>query len=158
MRWPVASLGPLRRARVLAMSVPGAAWAEDVLDAPFDAVWTWLTDLEVSVPRFDSQVDALRVRDRWTEGDAQRLRITASSMGVRIPFDVRLEEGFCIMKAAARLYVVVMAAEPEDGGRSTRYFHLEGVPLPGARMLRRYIQRGVDADLRNLARLARQGF
>jgi hypothetical protein len=62
------------------------------------------------------------------------------------------------MQARARLYMVLMAAEPHDDGARTRFFHLEAVPLPGTRVLRRYLQRVVAADLRNLVRLAAGGF
>jgi hypothetical protein len=157
-RWPVASLGPIGRARALAAGIPSAAWAEGVLDAPYDRAWPWVTDLEISVPRFDTQVRRLRVRGRHVEDGAERLSITASSFGVPIPFDVRLEDGYCLMQARARLYLVLMAAEPDAAGTRTRFFHLEAVPLPGTGFLRGYLQRVVDADFRNLARLAAEGF
>lgn len=160
-RWPVASVGPIGRARALAASIPSAAWAEGVLDAPYDTAWPWVSDLEVSVPRFDTQVRALRVVERGAadSGDgAERLRIRATTLGIGFPFDVRLEDGFCLMQARARLYLVLMAAEPHDDGARTRFFHLEAVPLPGTRLLRSHLQRAVDADFRNLARLAAQGF
>jgi hypothetical protein len=156
--WPVASMGPIARAVALGASIPGAAWAEDILDAPYDVVWPWIADLEMSVPRFDTQVRKLRVLERRVEDDAERLRITASSFGISVPFIVRLENGFCLMQARARLYMVLMAAEPHDAGTRTRFFHLEAVPLPGARVLRGRLQRAVAADLRNLVRLAAQGF
>jgi hypothetical protein len=154
----VASLGPIGRARALGRSIPSAAWAEGILDAPYDAAWPWIADLEVSVPRFDTQVRKLRVLERRGADGAERLRITASTFGVPVPFDVRLEDGYCLMQARARLYLVLMAAEPHDGGSRTRFFHLEAIPLPGARMMRSRLQRAVDADFANLARLAGQGF
>jgi len=157
-QWPVAGLGPIGRARALGASIPSAAWAEAVLDAPYDETWPWITDLETSVPSFDTQVRKVRVLERAPLDGAERLRITASSYGVAFPFEVRLEEGFCLMQARARLYLVVMAAEPHDGGARTRFFHLEAIPLPGARLVRGYLQRAVDGDLRNLARLAARGF
>ena len=157
-RWPTATLGPVARARALAASIPSAAWAEGILDAPYDVTWRWLRDLEVSVPRFDSQVKRLRVTERRAEDGAERLRVKAWSMGVALPFDVRLEDGFCLMQAWARLYLVVMAAESHDDGRRTRFFHVEAIPLPGAALMRRAVARGVRADLANLTRLARQGF
>jgi hypothetical protein len=157
-RWPVATLGPIARARALGASIPSAAWTEGILDAPYDTAWPWVTDLEVSVARFDTQVTKVRVLARAPEGEAERLRITASTFGVAFPFDVRLEDGYCLMQARARLYLVLMAAEPHDGGARTRFFHLEAVPLPGTRLLRGYLQRVVDADFRNLTRLAAQGF
>ena len=134
--WPVAMFGPIARARALASSIPGAAWAEGILDAPYETAWPWIADLETSVPRFDSQVHKLRVLTRAAEGSAQRLRVAATSFGVAVPFEVRLEDGFCLMQARARLYLVIMAAEPLDAGARTRFFHLEAVPLPGTRLLR----------------------
>jgi hypothetical protein len=160
-RWPSASLGPIGRARALGASIPSAAWAEGILDAPYDTAWPWVSDLEVSVPRFDTQVRALRVMERGAADSAdgaQRLRIRATTLGIGFPFEVRLEDGFCLMQARPRLYLVVMAAEPHDDGARTRFLHLEAVPLPGTRLLRSYLQRVVDADFRNLARLAAQGF
>jgi hypothetical protein len=156
--WPTAKLGPIGRARALAASIPSAAWTEGVLDAPYDTTWPWVADLESSVPRFDTQVRKLRVRSRQPEDGAERLRIAATTFGVAVPFDVRLENGFCLMQARARLYLVVMAAEPHDEGTRTRFFHLEAIPLPGTRLLRAHLQRAVDADFRNLARLAAHGF
>ena len=156
--WPMASMGPIARAHALAASVPSAAWAEGILDAPYDVAWPWVADLEESVPRFDTQVRTLRVLERRAEDGAERLRITASTFGVPFPFSVRLENGFCLMQARARLYMVLMAAEPHDAGTRTRFFHLEAVPLPGTGFLRGRLQRAVDGDLRNLVRLAAQGF
>jgi hypothetical protein len=138
--------------------LPSAAWAEGILDAPYDATWRWVSDLEASVPRFDSQVSRLKVIERRAEQDAERLRIKASTLGVAVPFAVRLEEGYCLMQARARLYLVVMAAEPVDDGARTHFFHLEAIPLPGASVARRLLRRAVAADFENLSRLARAGF
>ncbi len=157
-QWPVASMGPIARARAIGASIPSAAWTEGVLDAPYRVAWPWITDLEVSVPRFDSQVRKVRVLEQHAGDGAHTLRIAASSFGVAVPFDVRLEDGFCLMRARARIYLVLMAAEPHDGGERTRFFHLEAVPLPGTRLLRARLQRAVDADFANLARLAARGF
>jgi hypothetical protein len=157
-RWPVAELGPIGRARALGASIPSAAWAEGILDAPYATTWSWIADLETSIPRFDSQVRKVRVVERAPGDGAERLRITASTYGVAFPFDVRLEDGFCLMQARARLYLVLMAAEPHDGGARTRFFHLEAIPLPGGRLLRGVLQREVNSDFRNLTRLAADGF
>ena len=158
-QWPVASLGPIARARALGASIPSAAWTEGILDAPYATAWPWVADLEVSVPRFDTQVRKLRVLGARVQSPVrEKLRITASTFGVAVPFDVRLEDGFCLMQARARIYLVLMAAEPHDDGTRTRFFHLEAVPLPGTRFLRGHLQRVVDADFANLARLAAQGF
>ena len=158
-RWPVASLGPIGRARTVARATPSAAWVEGELDAPYETVWPWVADLETSVPRFDSQVRSLRVIERQAaEAEVEVLRIEATSFGLRVPFEVRLENGFCLMQARLRLYLVVMAAEPADRGRRTRFFHMEAVPLPGTRPLRARLGRAVRDDFRNLSRLAASGF
>jgi len=163
-------MGPMARARALGASIPSAAWTEGILDAPYGTAWPWIADLEVSVPRFDTQVRRIRVLERsdgggvgpgadpGAEPGAEQLRITASTFGIAVPFDVRLEDGFCLMQARARIYLVLMAAEPHDGGARTRFLHLEAIPLPGTRFLRGHLQRVVDADFANLTRLAARGF
>jgi hypothetical protein len=156
--WPVASLDPIRRAKVLAATIPSAAYHHGVIDAPYRMVWPWVTDLEHSTPSFDSQVDRVVIHRRLEEGDITRLRMTATSHGVPLPFRVRIEDGFCMMRGQARLYLVVMAAVPEAGGERTRFLHMEAIPLPGTGLVRRFIQREVDSDFANLKRLAEAGF
>jgi hypothetical protein len=156
--WPVAALDPIGRAKVLAATIPSAAFHHGVIDAPYNAVWPWVIDLEHSTPRFDSQVDRVVIRHREVQGDVTHLRMTATSHGIGLPFHVRIEDGFCMMKGMARLYLVVMAAVPEDGGERTRFLHMEAIPLPDTGRLRRFIQHEVDADFSNLKRLAESGF
>lgn len=150
--WPEASLDPVRRARVLAAAIPGAGYAERVLDAPFAEAWPFLADLERSVATFDATVRRVRLTER-ADGSL-RARVTTFA-GVPWPFDVDLEEGWCLMRGVARAFVVVMAARPE--GDRTRFAQIEAVPLPGGRLLRAIVQRGVDADGRGIERaLARR--
>ena len=52
----------VRQLRVLGAALPGVAVVERVLDAPFDEVWSFLSDLERSVPMFDHLVGSLRVK------------------------------------------------------------------------------------------------
>ena len=156
--WPVATLDPIGRAKVLAATIPSAAFHHGVIDAPYDVVWPWVIDLENSTPRFDSQVDRVVIRHREQQGDITHLRISATSHGVSLPFHVRIEDGFCMMKGMARVYLVVMAAVPVDGGERTRFLHMEAIPLPDTGRLRRLIQREVDSDFSNLKRLAESGF
>jgi hypothetical protein len=154
--WPAAALDPIRRAKVIASALPSAAWAETTLDAPYQQVWSWLTDFRHSIHRFDTQVSRVRERGRRSSEGAVRVDLAATSFGVPVPFRVRLEDGFCLMQARARVYLVVMAAVPD--GERTRFCHVEAVPLPGTGRLRPHIQHVVDSDLRNLARLAAAGF
>jgi hypothetical protein len=156
--WPVATLDPIGRAKLLAATIPSAAFHQGVIDAPYATVWPWVIDLENSTPHFDSQVDRVVIRHRAQEGDVTNLRMTATSHGLPLPFRVRIEDGFCLMKGLARVYLVVMAAVPEDGGERTRFLHMEAIPLPGSAVFRRLIQHEVDADFSNLKRLAESGF
>ena len=151
MTWPTATLDNGARARVLAAAVPSAAVADVEIDAPFDEVWGWLSDLETAVPELDPTVGALRVVER----DGQRWRIRASApfvRGVTLPFDVRMEDGFCLMRARWRLFMVAMAADAIDDGRRTRITHVEAIPLPFTGWLRPLLARFVRADLRGMAR------
>lgn len=151
--WPMSSLDPIARAKVLARAIPSAAWQETIVDVSYARVWSWMSDLERSVPSFDRVVTRLRIRDARVVDGAQILRLSVSNLGVPIPFEARIEDGFCLMQARARLYLVVMAAAPVDNGHRTHVLHLEAIPLPGIRLLRRWIQHEVDNDLANMSRL-----
>jgi hypothetical protein len=156
--WPLAALDPIGRARVLAAAIPSSAFHQGVIDAPYATLWPWVIDLENSTPHFDSQVDRVVIHRRTEDGDIINLRMTATSHGLPLPFHVRIEDGFCMMRGLARLYLVVMAAVPEDEGRRTRFLHMEAIPLPGTGLFRRFIQHEVDSDFSNLTRLAESGF
>jgi len=146
--WPEAHLDPIARLRVIESAVPSLIGAERVIDAPFDDVWSWIADLEISVPTFDHSVSKLRIAAR-TGAD---LDVRAQSFGVPISlrFDARLEPGLCIMRARRRLYFVGMAAVAE--GDRTRFRHVEGVPLPAVgRVARPLVGREVRSDLAGIA-------
>ena len=78
--WPVATLDPIRRARVLAARIPGG-FVETVLDVPYEHAWSWLSDLERSVPAFDVVVDRLGVKPRPSRRERHRRApdVTATS-------------------------------------------------------------------------------
>ncbi|HEY1988336.1 MAG TPA: hypothetical protein VGG43_02625 [Acidimicrobiales bacterium] len=156
--WPVAVLDPIGRAKVLAATIPSAAFHLGVIEAPYEAVWAHAIDFENFTPRFDNQVDQVVIHHREEQGEVTQVRMTATSHGVPLRFRVRIEDGFCMMSGRARLYLVVMAAVPEGGGERTRFFHMEAIPLPGTGGLRRSLQREVDSDFSNLKRLAESGF
>lgn len=152
-RWPTATLDPIRRARVLAAAMPGG-FAETVFDVPYARAWPWLTDFERSVPAFDALVDRLRITDRQVDpdGNAENLRFTSTKFHVPLRFTARVEDGWCVMRASARAFVVVIAAMP-DGPDRTRYAQLEAVPLPGGQLLRRRFTRDVHHDIAGIRRL-----
>ena len=152
--WPEARLSPIARARAVAEGIPGAAWEVTTFDAPYRSTWDWVADLEHSVPQFDDSVSSIRVRERHDRGDHEELAITARNGPLPLRFDVRLEDGYCLMRGRGRLYVVLMAAEPVDDGARTRFFHCEAIPLPGIGTLARPpVRRMVAADVANLRRL-----
>jgi hypothetical protein len=125
--WPTVELGPLERLRVMARVLPGVWMEERLLDAPFDEVWGFLSDLE-RAPEFDTDLHSVKVVSR--EADRLKIRVRAEVLGVAMPptpVAVELREGWCWMRSP--LYVVGMAAAPE--GDRTRFGHLEGVPLHG---------------------------
>jgi hypothetical protein len=149
MDWPSARLDRIARLRVLAAALPHVSMAEALIDAPFARVWEWFADMEASVPTFDGQVRRLRV----TRRDGERLRVMSwagPGGAFPLPFDVRLEEGWCLMSGAARLYIVGMAAEP--AGDQTHMGVLEGVARPGGGLMRPAIARHVRGDLRGVGR------
>jgi hypothetical protein len=152
--WPTAQLDAISRLRVLAEGVPSGALVEREFAVPFDRLWTFVGDLERSVPVFDDTVTGIEVRRRALVDDgAERLDVVATTRpgDVRVRFDVRLEPGFCWMVQPQRLYVVGMAATPIDATR-TRYAHVEGIPRRGSRLGRRFFTRHVRHDVDGIAR------
>lgn len=149
MTWPTATIDTAARARILAAAIPSAAISEVEVDAPFDDVWAWLSALDQAIPTFDPTVAAVEVVER--AGERWRIKASAPYVRVKLPFDVRMEPGFCLMRARWRVYMVAMAATPLPGGR-TRITHVEAVPLPFTRWLRPILARFVRADVAGMAR------
>ena len=133
--------------------MPGG-FAEAVIDVPYERAWAWLSDLERSVPAFDRRVDRLRITARRPapDGVAEDLSFVTTRRRVSLPFTARLEDGWCVMRARGRIFVVVMAAVPDGAGR-TRYAQLEAMPLPGGRLLQSHFTRDVQHDVKGIRRL-----
>jgi hypothetical protein len=148
MSWPTAELDPVRRLRVLAGAVGSVALVEQQIDAPFERVWSFIADLERSVPAFDFSVRSVELRQ-----GPRGLRAVATTAGVsrRTVFDVELTEGFCWMQSP--WYVVGMAAAPDPDGPTTRYAHLEGVPRRGFGLLLPLFRAMVGSDVRGITRI-----
>jgi hypothetical protein len=148
--WPTAYLDPVRQLRVLSQVYPGVGLVERILDTSYERVWSFLADLERSVPTFDPMVRSLRILSR----DGEHLTVATQMPHLPIPlrFEVELRDGWCLMRA--RTYLVGMAAIPIEGDR-TRYAHLEGLPLrrPAAlRPLRPLFRRIVTGDINGITR------
>jgi hypothetical protein len=149
IEWPTAQLNAVRQLRVLAEVLPGVGLVERVLDAPYERVWSFLADLERSVPAFDPMVRSLHVL--FHEGSRLVVVTRTSILPLSSRFEVELRDGWCLMRS--RTYLVGMAAEPL--GERTRYAHLEGLPYhrPQALRLLRPVFRGVvGGDIRGIVR------
>ena len=156
--WPEATLSPVARARVLAAGIRGAGYAEAVFDVPYETAWPRLVDIERSVPVADKLVRRIRIKERRRLDDgAEELQFRSTSpLGPFARFTARIEDGFCIMQATGRLYVVVMAAEPTDDGR-TRFGQLEAVPRRWGRILRPLMRLTTADDVKGFRRVATGG-
>jgi hypothetical protein len=147
--WPTARLDPIRQLLVLGRVLPAVGLVERVLDAPYQRVWSFIQDLEHSVPAFDPAVRRLRILSR----EGERLTVAVATTGTPFSqrFQVELRDGWCLMRS--RVYLVGMAATPL--GERTRFVHLEGLPYRGGvllRALRPVLRRVVRADLDGIAR------
>jgi len=93
--WPVAELDEVWRMRVLAASLPGASYAEEYFDVPFERVWDYIADMERSMP-----VLVPLFRDfRIVEHEGERLKARAiGRIGSRGAFDIVLRPGWCLMQ------------------------------------------------------------
>ena len=130
---PRVEIDPIRRLRVLAAAIPGAAVAEGVLDAPFDAVWETVRDLEhvggIEILVANPQIRSRRP-DPDTGGERLELEYTARPLGKREVLDVDLRPGWCYMQSQLGIAAMAAVAERER----TRFAHLEAVRFPGRRL------------------------
>ena len=128
--WPVGELDAIRRLRVLAAAVPGAAVAETTIDAPFERVWAVAADLENELPAYLPDVRSLRV----TRADGERLEAHARGYaGLRARFDIVLRPGWCVMRSRFLLGGMAAVADTADADR-TRFAFLTGVHIPAQRI------------------------
>ena len=129
--WPAATLGNIARLRVLAEALPGTVIEERVIDAPYERLWPLVTDLESSVPSFDTDVRKIKMIRR----DGERLIFWGFAswrwLGLPGRFAAEIGDGFCWMYTQG--YVVGMAAVPE--GDRTRFAHMEGFHFRGPRWM-----------------------
>jgi hypothetical protein len=144
--WPVAHLDPVGRLRILAAGLPGAVVDQRTIDAPFERVWGFFSDMEASLPRFDQAVGSFQIVKR--AGSRLVARARTPRLHVPVTFDVDLEPGWCWMTARPSAYIVGFAAQP-DGDR-TRFAHLEAYTLPGPPGLRALVRPLLLASRRHL--------
>jgi len=89
--WPVADLDPVRRMRVLASGLTAGAYGELRIEAPFDRVWSYLADLDHSIPDL---IGFIRRFELAADGTA----VATGLLGNRGRFDVDLRDGWCVMQ------------------------------------------------------------
>ncbi len=148
-QWPRAELDAVRRLRVLAAPIRGAAVTERVVDGSVERVWALLSDLEGSF--CDIQPDMRDVRVIHRDGD-RLVALAHSRYGMRARFDGVLRPGWCWLQS--RFLLIGMAAVAEPGG-GTRVALTGGVRVPGRAALvpigvRREAERALDRLLRRL--------
>jgi hypothetical protein len=148
---------PIRRLHALAAAIPGAAVAEGILDAPFEAVWGAATDFEhvggIEILIKEAQIRSRRP-DPETGGERVEVEYQPRPFGRREVIDVDLRPGWCWMQSP--LAVAAMAAVPE--GERTRFAHLEAVRFPGRRIFRPLLaaKMALARELRRFERRAQE--
>jgi hypothetical protein len=150
--YPSIELDPIRRLHALAAAIPGAAVAERVLDAPFEAVWDVATDFEEGVPKIEIFVGSARILSR--EGDRLEVAVKYPIVGLTDRLDVVLRPGWCWMQSGTA--VAAMAAKAE--GDKTRFAHLEAFRIPGRRIFGPLLAAKIVLvrELQRIERLARE--
>ena len=153
--WPVAALDPVRRLRVLAASIPGATYAEEYLDIPYEQLWAYVDDVETSIPALITDVRSFRIVARHAAGaDPAERRLSAKAVGLlgnRGAFEVVLKPGWCLMQS--RLVIGGMAATAEGAG--TRFAGCGSLRFPGGRLLTKAVGATGGAE-RIVTRLRRE--
>jgi hypothetical protein len=112
--WPAVEIDAVQRLRVMATATDAPMYVEEVIDAPFDAVWPVASDLEGELPKMVRAMRSFTILDR--KADTMTAR-AVSKVGHSADFDVVLRPGWCLMQSK---YVIGgMAAVPE--GDRTRF-------------------------------------
>jgi hypothetical protein len=123
--WPIAELDTVRRLRVLAAGIPGAAVTERVFEAAPAEVWDlmWSEGLAFA----ELQPDMHSITRVTTDGDHVSLH-ARSRHGLRAHLQGTVHPGWCWLQS--RFLLIGMAAAPEPGG-GTRVALTGGVRIPG---------------------------
>ncbi|TDD81633.1 hypothetical protein E1293_18335, partial [Actinomadura darangshiensis] len=120
----MADLDPVRRLRIMAESIPGATYAEQVFDNTFSEVWAIASDLETELPMLLTDVRTMRI----TRSDGEHLEAKAiGRLGQRARFDIVMRPGWCWMQS--RFLHGGLAATATSKG--TRVAFTGALRLPG---------------------------
>ena len=122
--WPSITLDPVRRLRVVAAGVRGAAVTERVVAADLAEVWAMLTDFEGGFTRVQPDMRQVRVLSSVTD----RVELLATSRhGMRARLVGVERFGWCWLQS--RFLIIAMAATQEATG-GTRVALTGGVRVP----------------------------
>lgn len=148
-------IDPIARLTILAAALPGAALRQRRINAPFDAVWQVIADLEHAAPRYEPGVARMTITAR--HGEHLHLMVGYTD-GRQVTMDARLRPGWCLMQSATA--IVAFAARPLDS--QTLLAHLEHrraaaqIPAPRRSRQRRAALTKIDQELHAIERLATQ--
>jgi hypothetical protein len=106
--WPVTDLDAVQRMRVLASALPSGAYGRLHIEAPFEQVWGYLSDMDRSIP------DLIGFIRRFELGAHGTAAVATGLLGNRGRFAVDLRDGWCVMQD--RFVVGGFAAVPDGGG------------------------------------------
>jgi hypothetical protein len=150
--WPCARFDAVDHLNLIARTVPASRIVERVIDAPVNAVWEFVADLETSIPTFDSTVRAVRILERGD--DVLRMR-AQPRFGPWMTFSCHLGDHRIVMVANHRLYLVGIAVR-SLGPTHTLYAQVEGIPRHAGRFVNRFTSRHVAHDADTIKQLIEQ--
>jgi hypothetical protein len=104
-QWPVADLDAVRRMRVVASALPSGAYGRLRIEAPFERVWDYLSDMERCIP------DLIGFIRRFELAADATTAVATGLAGNRGRFTVDLRDGWCLMQD--RFVVGGFAAVPD---------------------------------------------
>jgi hypothetical protein len=123
--WPTAELDPVRRLRVLAAGIPGAAVTERVFDTAPAQAWDLMWGDGRNFTVFQTDMHSIESMER----DEERVRmLVRSRYGMRAQLEGTVRIGWCWLQS--RFLLIGMAAAAEPGG-GTRVALTGGVRVPG---------------------------
>lgn len=142
--FPVTDLDSVRRMRVLASALPSGAYGQLHIAAPFDRVWSYIADMDRSIPEL---ISFIRRFELAADGSA----VATGLVGNRGRFAVELRDGWCVMQD--RFVVGGFAAVAEGDG--TLLAGCGAVRTPGVRRVAPLLF-GERAVLRTLGKVRRR--
>lgn len=147
--WPSASIDGVTSVELLAQRVGSPRIVRRVIDAPIDIAWSWLANIETSIPAFDRTVHHVNIHDRTAD---LVLMTVKSPFLPALPFRCHFGDHHLAMTGPARLYTVILGVSALGPNR-TLYVQCEAIPRRLGRLAARLIARHVNHDANEVKRL-----